>query len=217
MSFDDDKPPTPVGRVEVAVHGSKKKAGRSRPIIVVPREGGELREVTQEDLLAGLVKKTAAETAGVKGYIACAGEGCAAVVKQTNGVRRFCPACATERRREKMREAANKAYAANPEKMRVVARARRAANPEKMREAKRARYAASLEKAREYQRARYAANLEKNREAVRKWRAANLEKKRESDRARHAANPERAREACRAYRAKKKAEREAAKKKETGE
>jgi hypothetical protein len=158
----------------LGVHGSKTEAKRTRPIIVVPKDGGELREVSHEDVITGLVKKTAVEIAGSKDYIACELCGKPRKRHKTGPTPRYCAPCALAAKQACTRQW----YAKNPEAARQASRKRYAEKPEN---AKRWR----------------TENPEAAREASRKWRAE---------------NPEAVREANRQYYAKKKAEREAAKK-----
>lgn len=52
---------------EVVVHTSREGDKPQRQIILVPRDGGELRVISNEELLAGMVKTTAVAMAKVEG------------------------------------------------------------------------------------------------------------------------------------------------------
>lgn len=239
MDSDDGAPKdkrAAVGRVEIAVHGSRKVAKRSRPIIVVPKDGGELREVSHEDVLSGLVKKTATEIAHVDGrpeYVLCLDCRKPVATRAMGPVPSRCKRC-TKRDRDPIRKHARRREWAKQNSDRVAASKKRSVQKKDP---------GALREERKRARDRYRSkNLDKDRERVSKWRAENPvaaaesarksrarnkdecnerrrdrrrldpEIAREKDRANYARYKEQRNEYMRAYRARKKAEREAAKK-----
>jgi hypothetical protein len=105
---------------------------------------------------------------------------------------RFCKPCVAEKQRARARRQRER----DPDKLRARTRAWREANPDKERQARQADIEKTRAYGREQSRKRYAANPEKVKAAADAWKAA---------------NPEKVRETQHRYRAKKKADREAAK------
>jgi len=210
MSYDDSGKTrgAPIDKLSLGVHGSKKAARRTRPVIVVPKDGGELRQVSSEELIAGLVKKTAVELAGLRGYRQCEYASCARMVKQPRkGRTKCCPehTKAVIRDRAKLRQQRMEVRAAKAADSRKRYLRRRAEDPDAVREEGRrlaAQYLAAnreqcnaKRRARrrrdpnreanlELRRATYAANSKKELARSARYRDGNREKLRTADRAR---------------------------------
>lgn len=194
-------------RVALGVHGSKTSMKRVRRLLVETDEG--IKDVSQEDLIAGLVKRTAVETTRANGretLAECLDCGAPILLNVSGRRTTRCDRharLAIERRwraknPEKVLAKVRRQYHKDVEKSRASGRRSRAKHAEKRaayekaraaerRAAARKRRASHPERYREKSRAWRETNAERVREQKRQSRNARLELERERDRKRYAA------------------------------
>ena len=154
----------PLGRIAIAVHGSRTtENGRIRRL-KVELEDGSVAEVSHEDVLAGAIARASVESGNLPDFILCKDCGKPRAVKNKKRPRPlFCLGCCRKKSLEKNRRRTQ----SNPDRERERSRKWRRENPDKAR-------AASLKWRRE--------NIEIARESDRTFQRRKRERERERER-----------------------------------